>query len=248
VSYTLSGTQLNGVTNGSSYGDEAYSATNYPLVRLTNPSTGQVYYARTSNHSSMGVQTGAAIVSTHFVLGASVPAGDYDLQVVASGIPSDAVSVTVMETLSVSSFRIVRGLVRGGGLPEVQQSDDSYLRVANQPTVSFAEPGVQVEFSMVATTASPNEIKLSVETAVNAPMLTRTTYLFNYSANRYDLLEMAASSQSDTTTVITVSSGASDYVQPGTRTIKAKVAYRNQVVPRVGFWESRFDRVFVVLN
>ena len=42
VSYTLSGTQLNGLSQAVSYGDDAQMATNYPLVRLRNPATGGV--------------------------------------------------------------------------------------------------------------------------------------------------------------------------------------------------------------
>ena len=47
-------------------------ATNYPLVRITNNSTHHVFYARTHDHSTMGVATGSATVSTNF----DVPADD----------------------------------------------------------------------------------------------------------------------------------------------------------------------------
>ena len=40
--------------------------TNYPLVRITNNNTGHVFYARTHDHSSMGVATGNMAVSTNF--------------------------------------------------------------------------------------------------------------------------------------------------------------------------------------
>ena len=35
-SYSLTGTQLNGLSEASSFGDEFNSATNYPLVRIRN--------------------------------------------------------------------------------------------------------------------------------------------------------------------------------------------------------------------
>ena len=73
VSYTLSGTQLNGLSQAVSYGDDAQMATNYPLVRLRNPATGAVFYCRTFDHSTMGVATGAATVSTTFTVPAAVP-------------------------------------------------------------------------------------------------------------------------------------------------------------------------------
>jgi len=47
------------------FGDEGQSATNYPLVRITNLRTHHVFYSRTHDHSSMAVASDDE-VSTHF--------------------------------------------------------------------------------------------------------------------------------------------------------------------------------------
>ena len=94
-SYTISGTQFNGLSQAAAFGDEFETATNYPLVRITNTATGHVFYARTHDHSSMGVATGATPVHTHFDVPAGAPTGAATLQVVANGIASTAVNVTV---------------------------------------------------------------------------------------------------------------------------------------------------------
>jgi hypothetical protein len=94
-SYVLSDTQLNGLSQGAAYGDDAQMASKYPLIRITNNATGHVFYARTYNHSSMAVAIGSAIVKTHFALPAGVELGASQLQVVANGIPSDPVTVTI---------------------------------------------------------------------------------------------------------------------------------------------------------
>lgn len=70
------------------YGDDVQNATNYPLIRVTNTSTGQVTYWRTYNHSTMDVATGNTLVSTQFDGPANMPVGGYNLEVVANGIPS----------------------------------------------------------------------------------------------------------------------------------------------------------------
>jgi hypothetical protein len=93
--YQISGTQFNGLSQGAMYGDDAQMATNYPLVRITNSSTGHVFYARTHDHSSMGVATGTTIVSTNFDVPAGMETGASEMVVVANGIPSDPVAVTV---------------------------------------------------------------------------------------------------------------------------------------------------------
>ena len=93
--YAIHGTQFNGLSQAASYGDELETATNYPLVRITNNSTHHVFYARTHDHSSMGVATGTAAVSTKFDVPASMETGASKLEVVANGIPAVAVSITV---------------------------------------------------------------------------------------------------------------------------------------------------------
>ena len=64
-SYTISGTQFNGLTAGTTYGDDGQMATSYPIVRIANVATKHVFYARTHDHSTMGIATGSTTVSTH---------------------------------------------------------------------------------------------------------------------------------------------------------------------------------------
>ena len=93
--YKIFGTQFNGLSQAAAFGDEYETATNYPLVRITNKATGHVFYARTHDHSTMGVATGSATVSTNFDVPATMESGASMLEVVANGIPSAPVSVTV---------------------------------------------------------------------------------------------------------------------------------------------------------
>lgn len=95
ATYKISGTQFNGLSQAAAFGDEYETATNYPLVRITNTSTGHVFYAKTHNHSTMGVATGSKIVSTNFDVPAGAETGASTLEVVANGIPSVPVSITV---------------------------------------------------------------------------------------------------------------------------------------------------------
>jgi hypothetical protein len=91
----IKGTQFNGLSQCAAYGDDNQSATNFPLVRITNTATGHVVYARTHNFSTMGVATGAKLVSARFDVPAGIGLGPSTLEVVANGIPSAAVAVTI---------------------------------------------------------------------------------------------------------------------------------------------------------
>jgi hypothetical protein len=93
--YKISGQQFNGLSQAAAFGDEDETATNYPLVRITNKASHHVFYAKTHDHSTMGVATGTATVSTHFDVPAEMETGASTLEVVANGIPSKRVTVTV---------------------------------------------------------------------------------------------------------------------------------------------------------
>lgn len=93
--YTISGEQFNGLSQACGMGDELVNATNYPLVRIANQNTGHVLYARTHDHSTMAVATGNTSVFTHFDVPAGIETGASTLVVVANGIPSAAVNITV---------------------------------------------------------------------------------------------------------------------------------------------------------
>jgi len=96
----IGGTQFNGLSQGAAYGDDAQMATNYPLVRITNNASGNLVYCKTHNHSTMGVATGSASVSTEFDIPSTIQAGASELVVVANGIPSKPTAVTISTALS----------------------------------------------------------------------------------------------------------------------------------------------------
>jgi hypothetical protein len=91
-SYHLTGTKLNGISQGSSFGDDAQMDSNYPLVRVTDGG-GNVYYLPTYNWSSTGVSTGTKPMSTEFFAFQRLEPGlPYSLVAVANGISSDPVT------------------------------------------------------------------------------------------------------------------------------------------------------------
>ena len=93
--YQISGTQFNGLSQAAAFGDEFETSTNYPLVQITNNSSKDVIYTRTHDHSTMGVATGNKTVSTNFDVPSNAETGASTLVVIANGIPSAPVSVTV---------------------------------------------------------------------------------------------------------------------------------------------------------
>lgn len=95
VNNEIDGTQFNGQSQGSMYGDDEQMAENFPLVYIKNISTGHVFYCRTHGFNTMAVATGSTKTVADFDIPPNVETGPSDLVVVTDGIPSPPVSVTV---------------------------------------------------------------------------------------------------------------------------------------------------------
>ncbi|HYL26688.1 MAG TPA: hypothetical protein VEW74_02575 [Candidatus Nitrosotalea sp.] len=94
MTYKISGKLFNGMSQQNMYGDDVQQATNYPLVRITNNATGHVFYARTHDHSFMGVAS-MKTVSTMFDVPSGIETGASMIYVVTNGEQSNGVSVTI---------------------------------------------------------------------------------------------------------------------------------------------------------
>jgi hypothetical protein len=92
--YPLRGVYLNGVSQGAMEGDDYQSATNFPLVRITNLKTHHVFYSRTHDFSRMGVADPNP-VSASFDVAATQEKGLSILEVVTNGVPSAPVPILV---------------------------------------------------------------------------------------------------------------------------------------------------------
>src|SRR5216684_941875 len=66
-----------------------------PIGKIRSDVDGKEYYCRTFDHSTMGIATGNAIVSTHFKVPFNVPHGKADLVVIANGIASEPIDVRI---------------------------------------------------------------------------------------------------------------------------------------------------------
>lgn len=90
----ITGKGFNGLTFGGYYGDDAQMSTNFPIVRITNAGSGDVCYARTHDHATMGISDGTP-TSTKFDVPSGCETGASTVEVIANGVASKPKSVTV---------------------------------------------------------------------------------------------------------------------------------------------------------
>jgi len=136
--YTLTGTQLNGISEGASFGDDAQSATNYPIVAFTD-ANGVVKYARTFNWSTTGVATGSTPMTVQF----SVPAGVSNVNrvsVIANGIASASVLFEGGASGNSNDTITIDGSTSSGS-PVVTVTDNGVMSSWQNVTTVYAADG-----------------------------------------------------------------------------------------------------------
>lgn len=92
--YKVTGYLFNGLSQGAFYGDDVQAATNFPLVRIKNMQSGHIQYCRAHHPSTMAVAS-TELNWVHFDVPSNLETGASQLEVVANGIASSPVSVTI---------------------------------------------------------------------------------------------------------------------------------------------------------
>ena len=178
--YVLSGKLFNGLSQACSYGDDAQMATNFPIVRISNTSSNKVRYLRSFNFSTLGIATGNDIVTTNITVPSDLDAGQYLLEVICNGIPSNAVTVQVVKMdcffivdRSTYAQGEIQAMINAIGTPAVIdpalyvvvegfKPGELGLNLSNlnnppiKPAIPDPVPGIKIEFSGMVIPEDPS--------------------------------------------------------------------------------------------
>jgi hypothetical protein len=103
--YQVLGTQITGISEGATFGNEARMSTNYPIIKLTS-SGGIVQYARTTNWTPSVSRPGSGSFGfCNFQAPIGIPSGSYNVSLIANGIASPtSIPVTIQPGVVTASF------------------------------------------------------------------------------------------------------------------------------------------------
>lgn len=236
--HVITGTQLNGLSQGYGYGDDVQNATNFPIVRITMLASGRVYYCRTHDPSTMAVATGSKIVSAKFDVPANIEKGSANLQVVANGIASDPVPVSTVDTIDVNAVKMLEGTSSFGTAAYAQQLDNLYFGVNSQLEGRTGQvASMECDFTIPVGAGTLNSI--DINSVVNAPLgVTVNYYVFDWSTDQYVQVYQQPSTGKDSAATIPVSQTQVHQLMNSSRMIKTVV--RGVLAPRVNFAPNQF--------
>ncbi|HEX7413769.1 MAG TPA: T9SS type A sorting domain-containing protein [Bacteroidia bacterium] len=152
--FSVRGTLFNGISEGTSYGDDWQMATNYPIVQLT--SGAYVYYARTFNWNSTGVQRGSLPDNVTFQAPATLPSATYSLTVIANGISPNPFTFNYLNC--------------GSSIHTIQDSKDGVSIYPNPNTGSF-----HIDYTGISGEAVVNVYDINGKLVLSQTMNGKTT-------------------------------------------------------------------------
>lgn len=216
-SFTLTGTLLNGISEGAAYGDDAQMASNYPIVRLTSGS-GTVYFARTYNWSSTGVMTGATAETTQFRLPLGIPTGSYSVAVVVNGNPSSTVAMSVPFSGSDIAPTVATAAAAS---PSAVTTTSTNLSVLGADSDGGGESNLSYYWSITSAPSGVSTPSLSIN-GTNASKNTVATFhragTYTFGVQIVDASGLTASSSVTVTVSQTLASAS---ISPGTASLTA---------------------------
>lgn len=162
------------------------------------------------------------------------PAVDADFALVVSGI------TPIMATLD--ELTIVQGLQSLGDLKDIGQSDDSYVEfLADANALPDGDPLV-VEFGGTLSDSEPGSIAFTLENQVNSSGLALSIEIFNFETDSFEAFESEdASNGSDESITVNVAKDASDYVEPKSGKVRARVSWSANGPTLMFPWRASVD-------
>ncbi|MCL6623552.1 MAG: VCBS repeat-containing protein, partial [Fimbriimonadales bacterium] len=141
------------------------------------------------------------------------------------------------------AFRLLRGRLISGGIPELQQSDDTYVVLWPGFVLNQAEAPVQLVVEGTAPRTPQGSLRCEVEARVNTSGLQQSIDLYNFSTNQWETKDVRSASTTDTLVTVEVSTNPAAYVDPVTRMVRVRVRWRAPGLVIIYPWEVRVDMV-----
>lgn len=148
--------------------------------------------------------------------------------------------IATATTVLPSSFTVTRGERTSGGLPDLFFSDNAYLNVEARRATEIAAASVEIVVEGTAPTEAPSALTFVLEAAQSGDPTRQRIELYNFQTSQWEIVDERPSPFADTTIRVNITTNAARFVQPGTRTMRARIGYHDRGVTFIS-WGARYD-------
>ncbi|MEW5882894.1 MAG: hypothetical protein AB1725_01565 [Armatimonadota bacterium] len=139
------------------------------------------------------------------------------------------------------AFQVTGGAHVGGSLTDLLNSDNRYVTIEARRPTEAARPLAELTVQSTSPFRNPPRIDLSIEASATAEAI-QVVEMWNYQASRWEEVSRRVASPTDTTVTVSITSNAVRFVQPGTRSMQARIGWYDNGITFPA-WVSRTDRV-----
>jgi hypothetical protein len=222
-------------------------------LKVTAPN-GTVYYGNNGLLNGLWSTAGGApnvIDTTENVFVQNPQSGVWTVEVSADEVNQDAYLATPgvvdaafsLVVSGVEHSALANGIVVnvgnsiGGTVANLERSNNSYMTFT--PTISQRAPSLSITIDGQAPTTSLTQLRFRLESASNQAGTTALVYLHNYATGQNDLVATQPIGTADGVVEVTAPGNPSDYVQTGTRNVRAVVEFG---FSNLRNWQYRIDQ------
>jgi hypothetical protein len=150
------------------------------------------------------------------------------------------------ENLGPESFTVNPGVIAGGNLASLQESDDSRLTMRPGIVFTTSQPPIALFAETTSPFAVPSQLTVSIESRGSSPNIQQIIALEN-DGGVFEVLYQRQVTTKDDTITINIVSNPADYVR-NDGSIRARVQYRVTGPVFVFPWTAEVDRVRFTAN
>lgn len=131
--------------------------------------------------------------------------------------------------ISLSSFAVTSGALVSGILPNIIESDDSYVIAAYGSSASDTLPFAQIQVNATSPTRAAHRIKIDVEAScVNA--VQQRLRLFNFSTNSWDTVDLRPATFVDSVATYQTTSNVARFIHQTTKEVRVDIRWGSDSV------------------
>jgi glucose/arabinose dehydrogenase len=151
-------------------------------------------------------------------------------------------SGNISTSLGVIAINALRGFHISGGLAEIENSDNTYLRYRQGITFNVNEPPVWIEFFGISPDSDPAAVSFDIESNSNTAGIRQTIELYNYTTDSYDIVDQTNISTVDQTVTVELEGDGGDYVFID-GSVRARIGWKPNGPIFLFPWQINIDKI-----
>lgn len=146
------------------------------------------------------------------------------------------------QTVFPEGFKLFRGFHSSGTLQDFFENDDGHFVSRAGLTLFLGEPPLQLVLTGTAPSALLEKIRFVLQASMNTPGVNQKIELWDYTNNRWQQFDSRMATTSDSVVEFNVEANLEDFVESGTKEMKAKISFKQVGITLLWPWTARIDQ------